>query len=163
VLFIRKVFSEICFARVIGNGNTTTGRQNAFLTLFEKLGLDPRPFAPVVLPKSIILSSSSRLHTLEYSISFSLFMESKELNIIELYNDTMEQFIAKPKKWGNSLGVTIPKEIIEKEGISEKTDVVFLVRKKGKKSIGDTFGTLHFEKSTDEIMKEIDEGWPHDW
>ncbi len=70
----------------------------------------------------------------------------------------MELFEAVPKQWGNSIGITIPKEIIEKEHISGKKKVRFLV-------VGDvneiknTFGTLKIKKPTQQIMDEIDEGY----
>ncbi len=70
----------------------------------------------------------------------------------------MKEFEAKPKKWGNSLGVTIPKEIVEEEGVStgKKVKVFILGRKK---DVKDVFGSLEWRKPTQKIMDEIDKGW----
>ena len=69
---------------------------------------------------------------------------------------------AKIRKWGRSFGVVIPKEKIIKEGIKEDETISLLI---GKKSnvLKDTFGTLKFGKSTEQMMKEIDKDlWPDD-
>jgi len=38
--------------------------------------------------------------------------------------------VAKPKKWGNSIGIIIPKEIIEKENITLDDEVILHIEKK---------------------------------
>jgi len=38
--------------------------------------------------------------------------------------------IVKPKKWGNSVGVIIPKEIIEKENITLRDELIIHIEKK---------------------------------
>lgn len=38
--------------------------------------------------------------------------------------------IAKPKKWGNSIGIIIPKEIIEQQKITLKDELIIHVEKK---------------------------------
>ena len=40
--------------------------------------------------------------------------------------------VVRPKKWGNSIGIIIPKEIIEKEDITLKDELVIYVEKKKK-------------------------------
>ena len=64
---------------------------------------------------------------------------------------------AKIRKWGNSFGITIPKEAAEKMHIHEDQEIIIEIKKTF--SIKDAFGSHKFKKSTDEIMKEIDEGW----
>ena len=71
----------------------------------------------------------------------------------------MEVFEAVPKPWGNSLGVTIPKDIIKKEQINKHTKVKFLVICSEKKKIKNLFGTLRLKKPTQQAMDEIDEGY----
>ncbi len=70
----------------------------------------------------------------------------------------MKVFEAIPKKWGNSLGITIPKEVVKGEGLSpkEKIEIMILGKRKDLKEI---FGTLKIKKSTQQIMDEIDEGY----
>lgn len=62
------------------------------------------------------------------------------------------------RKWGNSLGIVIPKEIIEKENISENEKIVVRIKKKHKAE--DFFGMLtDWKRPTDEIKKKMKEGW----
>ena len=63
----------------------------------------------------------------------------------------------KVRRWGNSFGITIPKETAEKLHIHEDEEVIIEVKKTF--SLKDAFGSHKFKKSTDQIMKEIDEGW----
>lgn len=72
---------------------------------------------------------------------------------------------SKLKKWGNSFGVIIPKEIIYSENFKENEDIEFLIVKNSKKRFDELFGSLKgkFKKSTDEMMREIDkELYPED-
>ena len=72
----------------------------------------------------------------------------------------------KLKKWGNSFGVIIPKEIIDSEGFKENQDIEFLIVKKNRNILRETFGTLKRKdnKSTEEIMREVDrELYPEDY
>ena len=71
----------------------------------------------------------------------------------------MQVFETKPKQWGNSLGITIPKDIVEKEKITQDKKIRVLIIGSGMDEIRKTFGTLKFNKSTQKIMDEIDEGY----
>ena len=71
----------------------------------------------------------------------------------------METFIAKPKKWGNSLGVVIPKEVLEAEDILEGEQIELTVTKRKPSRVWELAGTIKLTKSTDDIIKEIDEGY----
>lgn len=71
----------------------------------------------------------------------------------------MEQFQAIPKKWGNSLGITIPAEIIEQEHIQPKKKITVLVVGSPKKQLKQMFGTLKLKKPTQQVMDEINEGY----
>jgi antitoxin component of MazEF toxin-antitoxin module len=86
----------------------------------------------------------------------------KNLNITKLYVllvITMHLFKANPKQWGNSLGVTIPKDIIEQEHLNPNKKATFLVIGDGMDKVKEIFGTLKTKKSTQQIMDEIDEGY----
>lgn len=66
---------------------------------------------------------------------------------------------SKVRDWGRSLGVVIPKEDAKKEGI-EKDDTIIMLISKDKDVLKETFDTLKFKKSTDELLKESDgEAW----
>ncbi len=63
------------------------------------------------------------------------------------------------REWGRSLGLVIPKEAAKEEGIGKDDAVTVLIAKKTD-ALKETFGTLKFKKSTDELLKESDEeGW----
>ena len=65
----------------------------------------------------------------------------------------------KLKKWGSSIGLVLPKKAVEKEGLKEGETVKVLVLKKKNPWIK-LFGTAKFSRSTEEILKEVDEeGW----
>ena len=74
--------------------------------------------------------------------------------------------IAKPKKCGNSIGIIIPKEIIEKQKITLKDELVIRVEKKKsdaekKKLLKE--GHLELNKINKEILedwKAVDSEWP---
>ena len=71
----------------------------------------------------------------------------------------MEQFEAVPKKWGNSLGITIPAEIIKEEKIKPHEKINVLLFKDSKKKFSEIFGTLRLKMPTQKAMEEIDEGY----
>ncbi len=60
---------------------------------------------------------------------------------------------------GGSLGIVIPKEaVVEEELTAGDTVELFLVKKTN--VFKEVFGKLKLKRSTDEILKEIDEeGW----
>lgn len=68
----------------------------------------------------------------------------------------MIEIETKTRKWGNSLGITIPKEIVEKMGIKAEEDLRVLIEKPKATTVKDLFGTLKFKKPTKKLMEEID-------
>ena len=71
----------------------------------------------------------------------------------------MQQFQAVPKKWGNSIGITIPADIIEQAHISLQKKITVLVMGDQQKQLKIMFGTLKLKRKTQEVMDEIDEGY----
>jgi len=63
---------------------------------------------------------------------------------------------AKIKKWGNSIGILIPKEAIRKENIKPDQEVTVLISAKPITKGKDIWGTLKFKESTEKLMREID-------
>ncbi|MBI2542028.1 hypothetical protein HYV80_04935 [Candidatus Woesearchaeota archaeon] len=68
----------------------------------------------------------------------------------------MMEIKAKTKKWGNSIGILIPKEAIRKENIKLDQEVTVLIRAKPVTKGKDIWGTLKFKESTEELMREVD-------
>lgn len=71
----------------------------------------------------------------------------------------MHVFEAIPKRWGNSTGITIPKEVLEKEQISPKKKAKFIAIGNEMGQLKRTFGSLKLKKATQKAMDEIDEGY----
>ena len=71
----------------------------------------------------------------------------------------MEQFVAVPKKWGNSMGITIPKEVAMHERIEPQKEVRVFIMGNQKGKVEKIFGTLKLKKDTQKIMDEIDSGY----
>ncbi|MFA4855846.1 MAG: AbrB/MazE/SpoVT family DNA-binding domain-containing protein [archaeon] len=69
----------------------------------------------------------------------------------------MQETIVVARKWGNSLGVTIPNNVAEKEKIMPNDRVVVSFRKA--KSIESLFGTLKTKKTAQELKDEARKGW----
>ena len=71
----------------------------------------------------------------------------------------MIQVDAVVRKWGRSLGVVIPKEKIDEEKIKENETVTLLLGKKTN-VLRETFGTMKFKRTTQEMLNESDrEDW----
>ena len=47
---------------------------------------------------------------------------------------------AQAKRWGNSLGVIIPKDVVDEEHIKEHAYLQFLLLKDGRKALKEVFG-----------------------
>ena len=68
----------------------------------------------------------------------------------------MMEIKATTKKWGNSIGLLLPKEVIRKENIKPEQEVTILISSKSITKGKDIWGTFKFKKSTEQLMKEID-------
>ncbi|HLC85983.1 MAG TPA: AbrB/MazE/SpoVT family DNA-binding domain-containing protein [Candidatus Nanoarchaeia archaeon] len=62
----------------------------------------------------------------------------------------------KLKGWGRSIGVIVPKEAVIKEHLKEGDKVELIILKKTN-ALRETFGKLKFKRTTDDILKEVDE------
>jgi len=66
----------------------------------------------------------------------------------------MLEFESKVKKWGNSFGVIIPKEIIKRESLKEDEEIHIIAIKKNK-AVAETFGMFKDWKMTGQKAKDI--------
>lgn len=70
----------------------------------------------------------------------------------------MTEVICMAKKWGSSLGVVIPKTIVEKQHLSEGEQIVISIKKQHLAK--EFFGTLrNWKKSIQKLKDEAREGW----
>ncbi len=70
----------------------------------------------------------------------------------------METKDIKVKKWGNSFGIIIPKDIVEKQKIKEGIIIRVNIQVKNKTKVKDIFGIMKgkLKRDTDEVFREID-------
>lgn len=61
------------------------------------------------------------------------------------------------RKWGSSIGIALPKDVVEKANIRPNREVRVFVEDK-KMDLSKVFGTLKINKPTQEIIDEIREG-----
>lgn len=69
----------------------------------------------------------------------------------------MSEILATARKWGNSIGVTIPETVIKKEKIKPNDKVIISIRKIT--PLADLFGTWKTKKTAQQIKDEIKKGW----
>ena len=78
-----------------------------------------------------------------------------------IYNYTlikqMAEIEVQTRKWGNSLGIAIPKKIIEEESLHENQKVIIEIKKVA--DIGMFFNSMKFKKSAQQLKDEMREGW----
>jgi antitoxin component of MazEF toxin-antitoxin module len=69
----------------------------------------------------------------------------------------MVEIKVKTRKWGNSIGIIIPKEVVKKEKIKPRQEVSILLIKNSS-ALKKTFGTMKdkIKEPTQRIMDEID-------
>lgn len=69
----------------------------------------------------------------------------------------MTEIEVQTRKWGNSLGIAIPKRIIEEEALHENQKVVIEIKRVV--DIKRIKGLASFKKSAQEIKDEMRSGW----
>ena len=65
----------------------------------------------------------------------------------------------KAKKWGDSIGVIIPKEVVEQEKIKPNDKLNIIIAKKT--DLSRFFGTLKTKKSTQEMKDDARRIWDY--
>jgi antitoxin component of MazEF toxin-antitoxin module len=70
----------------------------------------------------------------------------------------MDKANVKVKKWGNSFGIILPRDIVNSQNIQEGIEIEISVQAKDKTRVKNIFGILKrkFGKNTEELMKETD-------
>ena len=69
----------------------------------------------------------------------------------------MAEIDALARKWGDSLAVIIPKDIVKAERIRPHDKVHLTIQKE--QDLSDLFGTLSTEKTAQQLKDEAKEGW----
>ena len=68
----------------------------------------------------------------------------------------MLEIKVKTKKWGNSIGIIIPKEVIRQQNIKPDQEITLMLTKKPITKGRDIWGTLKFKEPADQLMREVD-------
>ncbi len=68
----------------------------------------------------------------------------------------------KTKKWGNSIGIIIPSEAVDKLNIKPEENLVIEINKK-ENVLKELFGAVKFKKPTEEILKEVRKDFESKW
>ena len=69
----------------------------------------------------------------------------------------MVEVVVTARKWGNSMGVTLPSSMVEKEKIKPNDKLVLDVRKIV--PVKELFNIVKFNKSAQQIKDELRSGW----
>ena len=66
----------------------------------------------------------------------------------------MIEIESRARRWGNSLGITLPRAELEKEGITENDNLKVLIMKKDN-TFKRTFGMVKWKQSAQQIKDEL--------
>ena len=66
--------------------------------------------------------------------------------------------LAKVKKWGNSLGLIVPADVVRSRGIRDGDVVDIEIRRKAR-SPEELGGTVRFRTDVARLLAEMEEGW----
>lgn len=69
----------------------------------------------------------------------------------------MSEIIVTARQWGNSIGITLPRDLVENENIKPSEKLVVSVRRAS--SIDSFFGKLKSKRSGQSIKDELKKGW----
>ena len=70
----------------------------------------------------------------------------------------MLEFKAVPRKWGNSIGITLPSEIVEEGRLKSDKEIKVLIVEK-EVNLKEIFGSLKLKEPTQKIKDEMRAGW----
>ena len=66
--------------------------------------------------------------------------------------------LTKAKKWGNSIGLVIPAEVVKKERIRPGDAVEIVVRRRVPR-LEELGGTVKLRHSLEDLLRQMEEGW----
>ena len=70
----------------------------------------------------------------------------------------MEKVNVVVKKWGNSFGIILPKDLIESQELKEGSNIEVVIQPKNITKVKDIFGIMKgkLKRDTAEVLKEVD-------
>ncbi len=61
---------------------------------------------------------------------------------------------AHTRKWGNSVGIVIPKEVVDELNLKPHEDILVDIHKKSGTVLKELFGSLHWKIPTEEVLRQ---------
>jgi len=68
----------------------------------------------------------------------------------------MEIVLVKAKKWGNSLGIRLPRKLVKENNLKPEEELVIQIGKKKVSKAKELFGILKQKEPIEKSMKDID-------
>ena len=71
----------------------------------------------------------------------------------------MEKVNVVVKKWGNSFGIILPKDLIESQELKEGSNIEVIIQPKNITKVKDIFGIMKgkLKRDTADLLREVDE------
>lgn len=69
----------------------------------------------------------------------------------------MIEIEARARKWGNSIGISLPRDVVLRANIKPDKDVTLFIQEK-KVNLSNVFGSLKIKEDTQKILDEIRKG-----
>ncbi|MSR86270.1 AbrB/MazE/SpoVT family DNA-binding domain-containing protein [Candidatus Woesearchaeota archaeon] len=74
----------------------------------------------------------------------------------------MQEVMVKTKKWGNSLGIVLPADVVKTEHLKPGEEVVVKIERKHN-VLKEMFGAVTFKEPPEKIIKNMRKEWDSKW
>lgn len=61
---------------------------------------------------------------------------------------------AHTRKWGNSVGIVIPRDVVQELNLKPHEDILVDIHKKSGTVLRELFGALHWKTPTEEVLRQ---------
>jgi len=61
---------------------------------------------------------------------------------------------AHTRKWGNSVGIVIPKDVVQELNLKPHEDILVDIHKKSGTVLKELFGSLHWKAQTEDVLRQ---------
>ena len=89
-------------------------------------------------------------------------MQQKVLKEVIFDSYTLQESLVKTKKWGNSLGVILPADLVKAEHLKGGEEVVIKVERKHN-VFKEMFGAVKFKGDPTKTIKKMRKEWDSKW
>ncbi len=89
-------------------------------------------------------------------------MEQKLVKQVIHSSYTMQEALVTTKKWGNSLGLVLPADVVKAEHLKPGEEVRITVERKHN-VLKEMFGAVKFKRPIEKILREVDKEMESKW